>query len=423
MSPDPDQMRILLINHYAGSPFYGMEYRPYYLAREWVRAGHCVRILAASYSHVRGRQPTAAGGPIKRRTAECLDGIEYIWYPTPAYQGNGVGRVRNIWAFLHQVWADAPRLAMEFRPQVVIASSTYPMDIWVAKRVARMAGAKLIYEVHDLWPLSPIELGGMSPRHPFIMLCQWAENAAYRDADAVVSMLPKVHEHMAAHGLDLCKLHIIPNGISLDEWQGDIQPLDGDLASHFHTVHEAGQLVVGYAGSHGTPNALDNLLDAASLLKREPIQFVLVGDGHHQARLQRRVIDEGLSNVRMFSTISKAQVPALLREFDVAYLGAPKVALYRFGVSPNKLLDYMMAAVPVLYAIESGNDLVSEVGCGISVSADNPLAIAQALATLHIKGESARREMGLKGKSFVCDTLTYDTLSRRFIDAVYSPLS
>ena len=92
-----------------------------------------------------------------------------------------------------------------------------------------MARAKLVFEVHDLWPLSPIELSGMSPRHPFIVLCQKAEDDAYRDADVVVSMLPKVHAHMASRGLDLKKLHIVPNGIALDEWQGERMPLDPGL--------------------------------------------------------------------------------------------------------------------------------------------------------------------------------------------------
>jgi hypothetical protein len=146
-------MNILYINHYAGSPALGMEYRPYYLAREWQRLGHRVHLLAADYSHVRTRQPQAGD--------ETIAGIAYHWYRTPPYRGNGLGRVLNIWAFLRQVWADTARLVRDFKPDVVIASSTYPMDIWVARRMARRAGAKLVYEVHDLWPLSPIELSGM----------------------------------------------------------------------------------------------------------------------------------------------------------------------------------------------------------------------------------------------------------------------
>ncbi|HOL37603.1 MAG TPA: glycosyltransferase, partial [Rubrivivax sp.] len=194
-------MNTLLVNHYAGSPALGVEYRSYYLAREWVRLGHRVLIVGATFSHVRTRQPAAGD--------ETIDGIAYRWLPTPAYQGNGVGRVWNIWRFLAQLWRLAPRLAAEFRPVAAIASSTYPMDIWVAPRIARLARAKLVYEVHDLWPLSPIELSGMSPRHPFIRLCQAAEDAACRDADAVVSMLPKVHDHMAAQGLGSRRLTIV----------------------------------------------------------------------------------------------------------------------------------------------------------------------------------------------------------------------
>ena len=60
---------------------------------------------------------------------------------------------------------------------MVIAASTYPMDIWPARRIAKRAKAKLVYEVHDLWPLSPMELGGMSRWHPFIMWVQMAEDS------------------------------------------------------------------------------------------------------------------------------------------------------------------------------------------------------------------------------------------------------
>ena len=245
-------MKLLLINHYAGSPKHGMEFRPYYLAREWVRAGHQALILGASYSHVRSTQPEPG--------MAAMSGVNYLFYDTPEYQGNGVGRVKNIWSFCRQVWKDADILAREFAPDVVIASSTYPMDVWVARRIAKLAKAKLVYEVHDLWPLSPIELSGMSKWHPFAMLCQKAENDAYRDADAVVSMLPKVHQHMAAHGLDLKRLHIVPNGITLDEWSEQGEPLDAAIQAHLDAERAAGRTVVGYAGSMGEPNALDVLL-------------------------------------------------------------------------------------------------------------------------------------------------------------------
>ena len=411
-------MNILYLNHYAGSPRHGMEYRPYYLAREWVQAGHAVRMLAADFSHVRARQPDQAG----TRHHELIDGIDYHWYPTPAYAGNGLGRVQNIWRFLRQVWREAGRIVREFRPDIVIASSTYPMDIWVAHRIVKLArqqglDCRLVFEVHDLWPLSPIELGGMSPSHPFIRLCQAAENYAYRHADVVVSMLPKVAGHMQDHGLDLRKLHIVPNGITLDEWQGNPPPLREDVAQHMRACKQAGLQLVGYAGSHGTPNALDVMLQAAALLRDAPLAFVLVGDGHEKAALQAQAQQLGLQNVAFFDPIPKAQIPSFLAVTDIAYIGWQRVSIYRFGIAPNKLMDYMMARCVVLHSVEAGNDPVAEAGCGITVPPADPAAIADGLRQLAALDAGARARMGDAGRQFVLEHHTYPVLARRFLQA------
>ena len=403
-------MDILYLNHYAGSPALGMEYRPYYLAREWVRAGHRVQVVAADFSHVRARQPQAGD--------DTIDGIAYRWLPTPPYQGNGLGRVKNIWAFCRQVWAMTDRLVADFHPDAVIASSTYPMDIWVARRIARRAKARLVFEVHDLWPLSPIELSGMSPGHPFIRLCQAAEDAAYRDADVVVSMLPKVHGHMASRGLDLAKLTIVPNGITLDEWQGAHAPLRDDVAQAIAARRAAGQTVVGYTGSMGLPNALDHLLDAARLLQAEPIAIVMVGDGHERARLAQRVAAEGLANVTMLPPIPKAQIPSLLAAIDIAYIGWQRVPIYRFGIAPNKLMDYMIAGCAVLHSVEAGNDAVAESGCGLTVAPESAPAIADGLRRLAALPAAERRAMGERGRAFVLAHHTYPVLAQRFIQAM-----
>ena len=390
-----------------------MEFRPYYLAREWVRAGHRVQIVAASQSHVRSMQPefqTAAGD-------ELIDGIAYRWLATPTYAGNGLGRVKNIWSFCRQLWADAPRIAADFKPDVVIASSTYPMDIWVARRIARLANAKLVYEVHDLWPLSPIELSGMSPRHPFALLCQKAENDAYRDADVVISMLPKVHGHMAAHGLDLRKLTIVPNGITLDEWAGEGEPLAVELSAFFNAQQAAGKIVLGYAGSHGLPNALDVLLDAAKLLPPH-IAVVMVGGGHEKARLAQRVKDESLTNVTLFPPIPKLQIPALLAQFDIAYIGWRRPPIYRFGIAPNKLMDYMMARRPVLHSVEAGNDPVAECQAGLTVPPEDARAVAHGVVALAALAPVELAAMGARGRAFVLANHTYPVLAQRFVEAL-----
>lgn len=402
-------MNILLINHYAGSTRHGMEYRPFYLAREWVRAGHKVQIVAASHSHIRANQPKLDAAVLD----ENIEGISYRWYATPAYQGNGIGRVKNMLAFMWALWRDAKRLAREFKPDVVIASSTYPMDIWPARRIAKLAQAKLVFEVHDLWPLSPMELGGMSKWHPFIMWVQMAEDYAYCHADKVVSMLPKALDYMQSRGLAAEKFAYVPNGVDEDEWATPV-PLSSEVQLQLDSLRAQGLPLVGYAGTHGLANALDVLLDAAHQLKGKA-QIVLVGTGPARNKLLERVTQENLSNVTMLPSIPKQAVPSFLATVDIAYIGLLPEPLFRFGISPNKLMDYMMASKPVVMAIEAGNDPVAEAGCGLTVAPGDAVAVSNAVLKLAALSVSERAAMGQAGKEFILKNQTYRVLATRFL--------
>lgn len=407
-------MNILLINHYAGSPAHGMEFRPYYMAREWVRLGHRVEIVACSHSHVRAQQPDMAA---QTERVQQIDGITYRWLQAPPYRGNGVGRVVNIATFLGRLWSRAARIVHDLQPDLVIASSTYPMDTWLARHFAGLARCPWIYEVHDLWPLSLTEVGGMSPLHPFALLCGWAERSAYRHADSVVSMLPQVHEHMAARGLDLKRLHIVPNGVALDAWELEPEPLRSDVQQAVDCAKAQGRAVVGYAGSMGLPNALDALIDAAALLQNQAVEFILVGDGHERERLVQRVRQEGLSRVHFLQPIPKPQIPSLLSQIDVAYIGWQRVPLYRFGIAPNKLMDYMMAGCVVLHSVEAGNDPVAEAGCGLTVPPMDPPTIARGLQQLLRLPPHQRQAMGQAGRAHVRAHHAYEVLAQRFLAA------
>ncbi|WP_232217448.1 glycosyltransferase family 4 protein [Xenorhabdus cabanillasii] len=408
-------MNILYINHYAGSPYYGMEFRPYYLAKEWLNNGHKTTILASSFSHVRSKQPNVKN----KIEEENIDGINYIWYPTNKYKGNGILRVINIFSFLLQIILSNKKIIKKIKPDIIIASSTYPIDIWVAKYLAKKYKAKLIFEIHDLWPLSPIELGGMSPKHPFMILCQYAENSAYKYSDAVISMLPKVHQHVIKHGLDINKLHIIPNGIVCSDWEnGSYDKTPNDISSKIQALKNKGYTIVGYAGSHGVPNALEFLIEAADLLKEKSFHFILVGSGLEKNNLIKYSKSLSLKNITFFDPISKKQMPDLLTFFDISYIGAHKTPIYRFGISPNKLMDYMMAENVILNSIEAGNDPVSEAACGITVEAESSKAIADGLIKLSKYTLEEKQQMGKNGRNYVLNNHTYSVLADKFLQVM-----
>ena len=402
-------MNILYIEHYAGTPALGMEHRPYYLSKHWTEKGHSVRILASSYSHYRAKQPLIdKNGSLYEK--EIINGIEYNWFKTPSYTGNGIGRVINIFTFLCKVLLKSRHIACDFSPDIVIASSTYPLDIYVAHHIARQSKARLIFELHDLWPLSPIEIGGLSPRHPFMMLCQLAENFAYKHADAVVSILPKVHDHVEAHGLDIKKLHIIPNGIEINEWLNNTEKLPDNITRKI-TSWSHGRMLVCYAGQHGPANALDHFIEAALLLP--DICCVLVGQGPEKDRLQKLASDA--ENILFLDPIPKTSIPSLLSLMDVLYIGWKNTPLYRFGISPNKLIDYMMSGKPIIHAVNAGNDEVAEAKCGISILPEDSILLKEALSTLRSLSPEQRAEMGMRGHAYALAHHDYAILSDMFL--------
>lgn len=406
-------MKILIINHYAGSPAYGMEFRPFYFAREWARMGHEVTIAAASWSHLRTRNPELQS----RFASEIVDGIRYYWFRTPDYEGNGMRRGVNILAFLVQLLAYCRFLASLARNGAVIASSTYPFDMLPARLIAKLAQASLTFEVHDLWPLSPVEVSGMSPRHPFIRASQWAESFAYRNADRVVSMLPLAESYMRSRGLSSGKFIYIPNAIDLSD-ASQTAKLPELHQNALAELRARNRFVVGYAGSHGKANSLHTVLHAANELRNQPITFVLVGNGPEKSTLQRLSRELALDNVVFLPPLERAAVPFFLRAMDCLLITWRRTWIYRLGISPNKLLDYMMAERPVIQAVDAGNDPVAESDCGFSVPAEDVVMLAQAVLKMASFTAAQRHEMGRNGRRYAEAMHDIKKLAPRFLEII-----
>ena len=395
-----------------------MEYRPFYMAREWVKAGHKVTILAASESHVRSFQPNMKS----IFTKEDIEGVHYTWAKTPQYSQNGVKRFFNMLVFVARIFQYFFKLPKNSRPDVVIASSTYPLDIYPAYYISKKSNAKLLFEVHDLWPLSPMELGGMKKTHPFIILMQIAENFAYKYSDKVISMLPKTLDHMMEHGLEPKKFSYIPNGINLEEWQ---QPKINEENSQVSEILEKikrdqkeGYFTIAYLGTHGLANALDNFIKAAEILKNQKIKFYLVGGGPDKKQLQNLAQSKNLHHVKFIEQISKENIPILTQTFDCTYIGLQKQPLFRFGISPNKLMDYMAAKKPIIIALNAGNDPVNEALCGINVPPENPKALAEGILKMKKLSNEERQQMGKNGFDFVQKNHDYKVLAKKFLDEI-----
>lgn len=387
----------------------GMEFRPYYLAREWVKMGYHVRIVAGDYSHLRMKNRKIN----KDFQKETIDGIDYYWLKTGDYKGNGARRAFTMFRFVGKLWLNAGKIAMEWKPDVVIASSTYPLDSYAAQKIAKKAEAKLIHEVHDMWPATLYEVGGMSRKNPFVVLMQKAEDSAYRHSDKVVSLLPLAKEYMVLHGMAPGKFIYIPNGVSEEEWV-ETESLPELHKNVLEQMKKEKKFIVGYFGGHAMSNALDTLLDVAKAMSDLSCAFVLVGNGVEKERLIKRKEQENIKNLIFLPSVPKKAVPSLIRFFDCSYIGGKDSSLYRFGICMNKMFDSMMGRTPIVCAITTPETPVDKYKCGYLVNSKNIKEIAKVIQDIKHLDTKSRMLMGENGREAVLQNFTYKKLAIKF---------
>ncbi len=405
-------MNILLINHYAGSPDMGMEFRPYYFAREWVKLGHKVDIIAADYSHLRRKNPHIE----KDFQKEEIDSITYHWIKTGSYERNGAKRAITMAKFVSKLWLKSKKIINEIEPDVVICSSTYPLDTYVGQRIRKKSKkrVKLIHEVHDMWPISPIEIGGMSPKHPFIKVMQTAENSFCKKSDIVLSLLPAAKDYFIEHGMPSINFRHIPNGVLLSDWT-EYNKIPVDISEHFIKNSRNGKFNICFFGSiHKTYN-LELLIEAVKKMKRNDIAVTFIGPGLDKKELQQLCVGYE-DEFRFFDPIKKNQIPDLFNYIDASFVGAKSQKIFRFGISMNKLFDSMMGGKPIIYMVDAPNNYVKEYECGIVVKEQTEESLIKAINKICDLPKEERRRMGQNGHNAAMSKFNYTTLAKQFIE-------
>ena len=214
----------------------------------------------------------------------------------------------------------------------------------------------------------------------------------------------------------------IPDGVEAADWKLPERPEDGVYYELLQQFRQEGCFLVGYAGAHSASSALDAFVEAGLKLKGKKIKLIMVGQGPEKARLQQKINDLGLQDtVESLEAVRRSQVPGLLSQFDALYIGTSKQPVFHYGISPNKLFDYMMAEKPIIYAIEYENNAVEKSGCGIPIPAENSDAIAKAAICLSEMKPEKLQKMGMRGKKYVLENHEYGPLAARFLEVLQRP--
>jgi len=396
---------VTIINQYIGSPYHGMEYRHYYLAKNLLEQGYKVTLVSGSYSHLFSSPPKVK----QSVTKELIDGIEYIWIKVPSYKSSkSIGR---IWNMLYFAWK--LHFFKDIVPSHIIVSSPSLFPVKAGAKLAKKFHTKFLFEVRDIWPQTLVELSGLSTSNPLIKLMEHYEKFAYKKADKVISLLPTAKEHFEKKGMQKDKFVYLPNGIETEQQER------ASLAYETREKIPTDKFIIGYSGTIGIANNLDYLIDVAEILnENDEIHFILLGNGGQKKRLQERAKNLSLRNITFLEAIPKEEIASFLSYIDVAFISLLPEDLFRYGVSPNKVFDYMFAQKPIIWAIEAGNNLIEEAQCGVSVPLNDTLSLKNAILNLKGLGKEALRELGQNGYNFVHSHHNYKMLAEKLINII-----
>lgn len=393
---------VWILNHYAQEPGGAGGTRHYSLARHLPKHGWSASVIAASVELNTGRQRLAER---ERVRITCFDGIPFLWLRTPEYEGNGGGRMLNMLAYALRVLLPSVTQGLQ-RPDAVVGSSVHPFAALAGALLARRFRVPFIFEVRDLWPQTLIDMGRLPPKGLITRVLQWLELWLYRRAERIVVLLPKAADYITPLGIPAEKVVWIPNGVELDGYPEPAPPAQRQT------------FTLMYFGAHGQANGLDCVLRAMAELGTQPamrhVRLRLIGDGPLKPALMSLARELGLDNVVFEDPVPKRQIPLLAAEADAFVFNLIDAPVFKYGISSNKLFDFLAGERPIIFCCKSPNNPIEDAQAGITVRPGDPVALSEAIASVAMMLSEQRAVMGKAGRAYVEANHGFSALAARF---------
>lgn len=381
---------IWIINHYSGK----VGGRHPHLAKYLVEKGYQVTIFRASTRHISGEQFVTVRGAILE---EWFQGVRYIYVKTRTYGASGLRRIGNILEFTFRMLLIHHR-SVEAPPDIIVASSVHPLAWLAGYRQARRYGVPLVVETRDLWPETFVSMGTLRRKSLLARAMYAYERFFYTRGDSLIFTVPGGADYLQERGIRASSVHYVNNGVDLEEFSKQREQFPAKLPQR------AGPPVfrVVYAGSMGRANHLMSLLLAAEVLKTSGdnhIQFFLFGDGQERKHLEETAKEKGLDAVHFMGRVGKSAIPGILSAGDLNIFTGMRIPLYRFGLSLNKLFEYLASGRPVVSNVPCGYDLLEEYQVGVTVKEEEPAALADAIRDFSEMDEKERAKYQQRAKA------------------------
>lgn len=363
-------MHVWIVNYYTSpdcpNPRY-IEFAKHFIAKGWD--------VTTFYADWNGE----ASKPLFERQA--MDGVNYVKVKAPHYSGNGLTRMKSIWAFAWTIF----RHVRDFKhPDVVLHNVHIPFDypiLWAAKKVK----AKYVAEAWDLWPEGFVRFGLIKPNNPVMKIAYWLEKKTYYAADEIVITLPGGHDYMQQKGylkgsggkVDPEHIHYINNGVNLAEFENNVRNFPReDVDMNDNSIFK-----IVYLGSLRLANHVKTLIDAASLLQYDKrYRFFIYGDGIDRQYLEGYVTSNNITNIVFKEkSIPLEECAWVVRQATVNIMNYNNKA-GRWGMSSGKMFQYLAAGRPIVCNIDNQyDDVITENKLGVSRTMNTPEQFMKAI--------------------------------------------
>ncbi len=406
-------MNIILIHQYfleendpGGSRFNEM-------AQSWVERGHKVTVIAGMvHYNASDKNKEYKGKWIIKKKQGNVDVIRT--HVSESYNSHFVGRLWGYFSFMFSSLY-AGLFHSKDKYDVVLVTSPPLFVGFSGYLISRFKKIPLIFEVRDLWPESAIDTGVLKNKM-LIKLAFLFEGFIYRKAALINVLTPAFRDKLVKEkNVPSEKVIMIPNGADFRMSDELLNTFDSDELRR--ELQWENKFVITYVGAHGVANHLEQLFDAAELLKDTNVLFVMIGMGMRKSFLIEEKERRQLDNVIFFDPVPKVEIFKYILASDMGASVLKNVETFK-TIYSNKTFDYMSCKKPVLMAIDGvSRDLIEESKAGSYVIPENAESFKEVIH-LYLENQNRIEEEGENGLKFVKENFDREKLSKKYLQLI-----
>lgn len=392
--------KVWILNHYALPPNLPGGTRHYDFSQELIKKGYDITIFTSGFNHSSKDYYKSFKG--KSYFFERFGKLKFVWIKTFPYKGNDFRRILNMISYSIRILLISNHFSKPDKPDVIIGSSVHPLAVVSAWILSKRYKTKFIFEVRDLWPQTLIDMGAIKPDSIMAKILYYLEKIMYKRADKIIVLLPKATEYIINKGIEEGKIVWIPNGVDINRFKHPL-PLSNNNELFSFLENNKKRFIVMYTGAHGPANGLGIFIEAAHYFQKanKDISFCLVGDGADKEYLLKEAAKSKLDNIRFFQPVVKEEVPALLSYADLLVQSFADIDVLKYGISPNKVFDYLAAAKPIIMSVSTTNNIVQDAKAGIVVEPGNAKEFIRGILKIKKMSTDERLKLGENGLAYV----------------------